>query len=406
MFGLFGKRSFIGIDISDHSAKVLKLSRRGKALAHGKIKIKEGVIDNGIIKDKGELIKVIMALLKNTQPKPILRDGQSLKINLNLPESKTFVHVFKFPKELSKEELREAIIKEASETVPVRIENIYWDFIEIEKKESKTVLYFAAFKEVVDSYIEVMEKAGLETIILDIESVSVSRAILSGKKSKLSSMIIDIGAKDSVISVFDEFNVPRMSLDCSVAGSDITKAISQKLKVDYDTAEALKINYGIDNQKPDNKTFPIVKEALQKMVDEAKKTIEYYENNYNSKIGDIFLSGGSSLLLKLDEYLSIQLGSKVVLGDPLRNVKNKEVLAKNKASVFFANIIGIALRGKESTTPEDMSRVEGELIAANQRLGTLAGTVNHLQGEMSALQYLRRMYCMGLRESQEPGWHL
>jgi len=348
MFNFLGKKTSIGIDISDHSVKALKLSRRRKVVAFGKIELQDGVVEKGIIRDKKKLALTIKKLLMNTEPKPLFKEGKNIKVNLNIPEIRTFIHVFKLPKDTSSEEVEDAVLEKVTNKMPIKEDDLYWGFIEIEKKKQIRVLYYAAFKEAVKSYIEVMKLVGLEPVVLDVESISVGRAMLPEKRNNFSSMIINIGGKNAVISVFDKHNVPKMSVDCAVTGSEITKVISAKLGIDIEAAEKLKREKGMDKDIANNEILPIVEEIMQRLVGEAKKTIDYYEDNYNSKIDVIFLAGGSARLLKIDEYLINQLKRRIFIGDPLKNVKNRKILEDKKDPISFANTIGIALRGREN----------------------------------------------------------
>ncbi|KKN23424.1 hypothetical protein LCGC14_0905060 [marine sediment metagenome] len=60
----------------------------------------------------------------------------------------------------------------------------------------------------------------------------------------------------------------------------------------------------------------------------------------------------------------------------------------------------------QKTTGEVIQKCEGELVAANQKMGQLAAQINQLRGELSTLDYLRRMYVMGMKQPEDPGWAL
>ncbi len=65
----------------------------------------------------------------------------------------------------------------------------------------------------------------------------------------------------------------------------------------------------------------------------------------------------------------------------------------------------LTLRSLKATA-EDIQKCEGELVAANQKMAQLAAQINQLRGELSTLDYLRRMYVMGMKQPQDPGWAL
>ncbi len=248
-----------------------------------------------------------------------------------MPESKIFIGDFK--------------------TIPWRLEEVYADKI--------NNLQIAAPKEIVGQYIEVIKLAGLELVAVDIESISLSRALISKKpemKDGASIIIIDIGARTTNLSIFSDGGVLQNSITVPIAGDNFTRAIGDKLKIKTEEAEMLKRKFGFDASDSDNKILSILQSSFQPIVKELKEAINYYENNRGEKIEEIILAGGSAFLPKIDEYLAVNLERKVTIGNPLEQIsarggsafggKGGHLTDGKYLPILFANVIGLALRGK------------------------------------------------------------
>lgn len=280
-------------------------------MAHNRAVLEEGIVQDGKILNKEKLVEKL---------KEVLKDIKAKKAILSLPESKIFIGDFKI--------------------IPWRPEEVYTDKI--------NNLQIAAPKEIVNQYIEVVKLSGVDPIVIDIESISLGRALMpeqSQIKSKESTIIMDIGARTANLGIFNSSGVLQNSITVPIAGNNFTKAIAEKLNIKTEEAEALKIKLGFDASDTGNKVLPVLQSSFQPIVKELKDAISYYENSRGKKIKEIILAGGSALLPKIDEYLAVNLDKKVKIGDPLARLKSGQLADKKENSVLFSNVIGLALRG-------------------------------------------------------------
>jgi type IV pilus assembly protein PilM len=344
MFKLFRKQQpIIGINMSDYSIEILQLNKKREVLAYGREVLEEGTIRYGTILNKEKLVKKIKSLLENTKPNK-LEISKKLKVILSLPETKTFIYYFDLPEILQGEDLKRRIHEEASKIIPFKPEEIYWDYLVIPGEEIQHVLYAGTLKKIADDYAEVMKKSGLDLIVLDIESGSLGPALLESSFIKSASMIVDIGANTTTLSIFDNKCNLYLSVTIPVGGNHFTKVIAEKLNKGYDEAEELKRTFGFDDKKANNNVLPILEDCFQKIIKEIQDAIKYYEGKFSIKVENIILVGGSALLPNFNEYLKLKLARKVIIGDPIEKIKNFEI-SDRKDPVLFTNVIGLALRG-------------------------------------------------------------
>lgn len=323
-----------GMDISDRSIEILELKAGFgfSVVTYGRVKLDFGIVENGkILNKEGLAIKIKEALL-TVKPKKISTN----KVILSLPESKVFIHYFSLDKSLKGESLKKAIADEALKIIPFDFQKIYWDFQTrpsfVENKQS--VIFIGTMREIADQYVEICQEIGLEVMALDLESISLGRAILGPEKK--SNLILDIGARTTNISIFNRNNLLGLSVIVPIAGQDFTGLIMKHSGLGENEAEEMKKQSGL---------LPILQAKLDELTAEIKKAIDFYEKKFVEKIEEVHLAGGSSLLRGLEEYFHDKLKLEVRLANPLKNIKFSKLLDKNISPVLFANVIGLAMRG-------------------------------------------------------------
>lgn len=336
----------MGVDISDFSIEVLLLGGKKEILKYDRVELKKGIIENGRIINKEILAEKLKEAIR----------GRGARVIASLPESKTFIHLIELDSGLEGEELEKAVREEAMKIVPLSPAESYWDFYiaGFSSQNRQKILYAGAEKELVDEYLEVFSMAGLEPEIFDLESASLGRALIPAKDyfSKLrqkegineSSLIMDIGARTCNVSVFNYGGILVLSTIIPIGGNDFTNAIAEKLKIGADEAEKIKKGLG-ENDARTKEILSILKKKFQEIIVQTKEIIKNYEEQFGENIDKVILTGGSSLLPKLDEFFSVNINKKVFVGDPLKNINTGNLFKKNISPAIFANVIGLAFRG-------------------------------------------------------------
>jgi len=345
----------VGVDISDKSIKVLSLNRQnnGKlsAEAFGYISIGEGVIENGRILDIEKFSSALKEIFEKTQPKPITPK----KIFLAVPESKTFINIYKVSADLMGKDLENKIRTLAAESIPFNPNDLYFDFKEIyydKKTKRKGILYIASPKETIERYLNSFYKIGVKTVIVDIESASLARALIKKENKQESILILDMGARTTNMSIIDKGEI-RLSASFPFGGNHLTKAIATNLKLSFEEADRMKITLGLNEKVGDNKILPIFNSFCLPIIDEIKKEIEHYQTINQCKIKAIIICGGSSLMAGIDACIEKRIGIQVQRANPWTNWKieiNSEsgkIYLRKEAPILYAVVIGLALRGLE-----------------------------------------------------------
>lgn len=337
-----------GVDLSDLSVKIMQLEKSGgveKVRSYAVADIPAGNIEDGKIIDKEKVAAIIKEAVKKAGPEKI----KGNKIICSLPESKAFLRIVSIPK-MDKEEAKEAIKWEMEANIPLPIDQVYfdWQFLETDNTQKQNVLTAAVSRDIVDDFMDVLKKAGLEVYGLEVESIASARSLVPWEsKEEGGTLIVDLGAqRTSFIMV--EKGVPNFTSSIPFSSESMNDAISKGLNIDLAEAERTKISHGIEDGK-DNPIFNVIKSLLENLVQEIERTLDFYAgmSKENSAVEKVILCGGGSNLKGLVAYLAERLKKKVELGDPWINLKmGKSVPIISKENTDrYSTAIGLALRG-------------------------------------------------------------
>lgn len=354
MFKFLRKKIFeiqpaaFGLDISDLTVKLVKLKLENndiKLASFGKIIMPPGIIKEGKIQNEPELIKIITQLFNDLQ-------GEKIKnkyVIASLPEQESFVRVVQTAR-VKEEDLPLAVQSAIEANIPMKINDLYFDWKIISSLEKETVEHWDIFinaipKTIVDAYVGIFKKINFNLEVLEVESAAVARALVRDDFSEKPILIIDFGANRTIFIIFAG-NTVRFTSSSSVSGHLLTKTLAAALNINQSEAERVKREKGIDK---------FLEPVLNDLINEIQQYLEFYVTHAHERglkyneIQKIILSGGSANLLGLPDYLAAKLNMTVELGNPWINILKfpiKEVPEMSYGkSLEFTTALGLALRG-------------------------------------------------------------
>lgn len=373
-----------GLDISDLSLKLVALEKTGlsglKPRDNGRAKIASynstpvppGFFENGEIKKPDKIISLIHKIINETRGKKI----STTQVISVLPETKTFIKLIEIIPSPEKD-LSRMISEEMENHVPLPIDELYLDWQKIsssreEKKSGKMkILVAAAPKYIVDDYTNLLTKANLKPIALEIESVAITRCLTKQNYHRGESpppdaalMFIDLGATRTSLIVYDK-EVIQFTSSIPFSGLEITKTIAEKLKISQEQAEKSKITCGLNLKKCQGVLRKILTLNITETISKIEDALNFYKDNFpgGNPVKRILLCGGGAYFENLDQILTEKLGLLVELGNPLINIE-KSISTKNilyspilkkthktsiqipsKETLSYTTAVGLALRG-------------------------------------------------------------
>ena len=243
------KPTAFGLDISDLSLKITQLKKSGESLAlvsFGETRMKSGIIEQGDIKNEKALSENIKKAVKDVFGEKI----HTKHVVISLPEEKAFLQVIQLPL-MKEEEVQKAVYFEAENYIPLPIEKVYLDsqIISRDSKANKLNVLIAAMpKAIIDLYVSALKGAGLEPAALEIESMSISRALIKEGAESRAIVLVDLGENRTSFSIFFEQSL-KFTTTSQVSAKNFSETIGQSFKISFNEAEDLKIKNFFENCK-------------------------------------------------------------------------------------------------------------------------------------------------------------
>lgn len=329
MFLLNSSTYPIGLDISDLSLKLIQLNKiRDKVTvqAVSKIDLPAGFFENGIIKNKEGIASAIRELINKPRFGKISTDD----VVACLPESRTFVKIIDVEK--TPNNIKDVIEVEIEKHIPMPIEDLYYDWQIIKNYPNKqSIMIGAAPRKIVDEYIDLLSSARLSIVALEIEPISICRALLAeeGEQNKQPSNknygILDIGSTHTSLTVYSSGAV-LFTVSIPISGTEITEKISESLKIDYQQAERAKIICGFDENKAQGIVKKILNDMIEKMIEKIKESIDFYNMHFSAygPVDELIICGGGANIENINEIIEKEIKVKTLSGDPLINIRKEE----------------------------------------------------------------------------------
>lgn len=351
--------SYLGVDIGTSSIKVVQLKledNKAKLETYGFLENYESFELSDNATTRTTKLKILDEKIVEVLKKVLKESGVSSKeAVMSVPVFSTFSSIIELP-EMSNDEIAKAVPFEARQYIPVPLEEVILDWSIVGKKLSKEpsagtmtsrfslqIMLVAVPKEIALKYARIAESAGLELKALEAESFALSRALVGNDKSAI--MVVDIGSKNTNISIVDKGFV-MVNRGLEVSGNEFTRVVSQGLSVDFNRAEMIKKEIGLEKADAEYKISELMVPALNIISSEILRLINVYFHKNNRRIEQVIVTGGGASLLGLTDFMSKNINIKVSVGNPwARVVYNPQIEpALKEISPFFSVAVGLAMR--------------------------------------------------------------
>ena len=316
-FGLRKKPSTFGLDIGSSAIKVIELNegKDGWVLtAFAQVPLPHDAISEGSIKDPG--------LVSDAVKECVQKAGiTSTAAVISVSGREAIMKRVPLPKVTAKE-LADAITLEAEHHIPFAVDDVFLDYQVVgESANSMSVVLVAVKKVKILEYVAVVEQAGLNALVVDLDAFAIQNQFELNhpeESSEEAVALIDIGA--SVMKT----NVVRggasvFARDVPFGGHLYTQAIAQRLDIPFEKAEAAKHGQEVGVAWDD--LVPALEAVSRDLSLEVQRTFDYFASTAESeRIARIVLSGGCARLAGIDEFLSSSWGVPVEIARPLERV--------------------------------------------------------------------------------------
>lgn len=344
-------KGILGLDIGTSAIKIVELeqTKKGYLLKNfGMSFLPKETIVNGVLKNASALISALTSLTSNLKTKTkyvtTAVSGHPVIIKkINIPA-------------MTEEKLSESIQWEAEQYIPFDLEEVNIDFqilgINEANPDQMDVLLVAAKKSLINEYEEVISEAGLEAVIVDIDSFALENAYEVNYPDEKAPVValVDMGAGIININVVKE-GKSTFSRDVFMGGNKLSEEIQKQLGVSEEEAEMLKMGGELEHVDYEQ-LKKITQDVSLALAVEIQRSLDLHAaSTTDEEVKKIYLTGGTSRLPRIKDLIADRVGVPVEYFDPFRQIKYNEAnfdpeYIKEISPVAVVGI-GLALRKLE-----------------------------------------------------------
>jgi type IV pilus assembly protein PilM len=345
------KKQLVGLDIGSSFLKLAEIDSTGTGYIlnrYHQIPLPKGVVNDGILIEPQTLTRKIKELfaLSGSKRRYV---ATSLSGNSVISQKVTFMA-------MPPDELRVLIHDEAGKYLPFdSMEDVSYDFQILGDNEfnptQMDVMLVAAKNEIVDSYADAVKSAGLNAVIVDVDSFALETMYEENYdfEGDEIAVLVNIGSSMTNINVVKNGG-SVLTRDFTLGGDDITEAIQQSMGLaSFDEAERIKIRGPEGDEAAQERFRDSLLAAADPICAEIERSVDYYRSTYGGQeIKVILLSGGSANIPGLAENLKLRMNIKTEIVNPFKKISynQKQFSAEEieKIGPSAAVCVGLALR--------------------------------------------------------------
>lgn len=342
---LFSDKPVFGLDIGRSSMKVMQLDHSDtvpEIIGYGTVDFDTAALEDGVIVKPEVLGNAMHDLFENR----LVGEINTPRVAMALPAYRTFTRSIQLSK-LDPQELHEAVQLEVEQYVPVPLEDLYLDYSATPEADgNQNVFVVAVPKKVVDSYLYLAGRLGMEAVLIEPTATAGARFFARDKRSDIPSVLVDFGSLTATINILDSAIIATST--ASGGGLVFTQAIAKELGVDEAKAGNIKTEFGLDVSQYQEQVRRALQPSLDQIVAEIKRMLRYYEEHYSGRgeVGQIVTLGGGANMPGLSDYLTNALKVPVRTHDHPWSVfrYGKDMrLPEGPDRLMYATVAGLSL---------------------------------------------------------------
>jgi len=340
---------YVALDIGSSSVKMVEaaIDKSGyRILNLGILPLPVNAIQNNMVVDSKPVVETIRKLIETS-------GVRSKQVISAVPGRAVIMKKVQMPKQ-EPAELEANIEFEAQNVIPENLENVNLDHQVLSQSDDGNrmdVLLVAVKKEIVNSYAEAIEDAGLTPAVMDVDYFALENMYEANYATEAENGVvglIHIGAQYTSITLLHN-GISTFTGDLSMGGGSFTDSLAQHLQCGVESAEAFKMT-GLLEGKKGLDLAATLRPASEELAEEIRRTVSLY-GAVPSEDGDglktIYLSGGGAKLAGLRVLLEERMGVPVRLSEPFRGFNvNKNIDRERlvESAPYFAVGAGLSIR--------------------------------------------------------------
>ncbi|GAB4458771.1 MAG: pilus assembly protein PilM [Armatimonadaceae bacterium] len=328
---LFGKEVVIGVDFGTAYIKAVQVEAHRdsfRVTRAAQQRTPQAAIRDGIIVDKDAVAAATRQMLKAAGI-----FATSAVIAVSGPTVQ--VRVVKMPR-MPEAALVKSARYEASKYISSNVDesNLAFEILGAVEEDvnQMNVMLVAAPREMVDSRIDTVERAGLEAVCVDLETFALQRSVVDCNRRAFEDgalrALVDIGASHTEVCLLNGASF-ALTRSIPIAGDTFTDALKNQLRVDVAEAERIKMEIDLSvlltGGDPEMvETAKSIQSVVDEMLREIRRSVNFYQSQQTDgapqmQLTEILLAGGSSQLPGMVPYINARLGTPARVADPFES---------------------------------------------------------------------------------------
>lgn len=344
-----GGGSIVGIDISDHTVKMVQISGRSQERIKIEncvaVQLPSGAMSDGKVANSADLVATL-------QQAAGFMGGLPKNVVVGVPNSIVTLQNFSYDPS-SGMDMEDAATFETTQIAMV--DDVNFDFFPTKEPGAdgaQNVLLALTKKEDLEPILGALEEAGIQPVVVDTEDTARVNAFsywINVHSPDLENSVVavfDIGDEHTQVQVLQAGNI-LFNQDFQVGGKHLVREIQRTFQISLEEAEQMKIS----PNKPEN--YRDVLESFNAQVaQETRRALQFFytvsTTGTAQKVERIFLTGGGSVYGGLAEAVTATNSIPTQVVHPLEYATvsgkvNQEQIRQSAARYTVA--LGLALRG-------------------------------------------------------------
>lgn len=352
LFGSLKSDHYLGIDIGTTSIKAAELTKSSKGIftltnyalmeAYGHLERFNSALQSSSLKLMDSDIVSYLRLMMDKS------HFSTNRVVASLPAFSAFTTLLELPV-MSDREIGQSIAFQAKNYVPLPISTVTLDWVKVGEKQEpggakkQQVFLISVANEQIEKYTNIFRQAGLKLEALEIEGISIARALTIGNPKPM--LIIDIGGRSTALSVAQN-GFLKFAGQTDFSSGSLTQALSTALNIGARRAEDLKRQTTLMGGAGEQELSTIMLPIIDAILNEAKRVRSGFESGYREQIAGVILAGSGANLTGLDKYTSKQIGLPVTIASPLEHIAYPPELSPLMKTLgpTLSTVIGLGIK--------------------------------------------------------------
>jgi type IV pilus assembly protein PilM len=342
---------YVAFDIGSSSVKMVEAAadKSGYRLLNvGLIPLPPGAVQNNMVTDGPLVAKAIQNLIQEN-------GVRSTKVISAVPGRAVIIKKIQMPRQ-DEEELEANVEFEANKLIPENLDNVNLDYQVLgylDGGNKMEVLLVAVKKEIVNSFTELIEAAGLTPAVMDVDYFAMENMYETNYTAESGGVVglIHIGARYTSITLLQN-GLSTFTGDLPIGGEEFTDHLRRELNISTDAAETFKLTGALESKKGLD-VATILHPSVENFAQEIRRTLSLYgtiASEEGEGLKSIYLSGGSAKVSGLSSFLQEIMGVPVTIAEPFHGFTLHKKVDRSyvaEAAPLFAVAAGLSIRRPE-----------------------------------------------------------